>query len=237
MGERAWGGLALVVGLGLLAWMSLNYFKPPVSKSQPVNPDTLDVCWISREDFYPNKQVLELVIEDIKKFGGWNNVNLKISKVAAPRDTGNKILYFFPDKAAADKWVRDRVSENCESGRLALKVVMAGFIEGEDSWGYAKVNEGIAVILQGVVDSVQAGKAGDMLWEAAILHEIGHVWGLNHNRTPGCLMNDEEFGNNDLDKISLSNNFDENFKKELGLTFCQNEIDLLKTIKSPYLNL
>jgi len=251
MSERLWGGVALVVGCGLLAWMSLNFFKAPAPKQQPTKSDVLNVCWIGREDFYASDHMLELAVADIKKFGGWKDVNLEIKKVPFPKEVDGQPLYFFADKAATDKWVWEQVNKNCGSSPGSLKVVMAGFITDFDAWGYAKVNEGVVAVLEGIQNSFLADKqVQDIIKEAAVMHEIGHVWGLDHNQVPNCLMNPKfenvSLGDRDFDnKIQnfIKDNqgkmsgaeMEEKLREDLGLTFCQYEADLLKTLKSPYL--
>lgn len=239
--------IVLIIGFVLLSIFS--FLKKPEVKNltnlkRGIQKDNLTLCIIDRPGFRFSKNVKELLVSEIKKYGEREAIQV-IEKQVQPPD---QYKYFFPTKEVMDKWVDEIAAENCGTESGILKIIYAAFIEKDNdgyktAFGYARLGKNTVVMLPNIEDTfLGPPEIEDALKEAAILHEIGHLWGLLHNEKQGCLMNRSfeniTLGDNEFNKkISVEyKNMAPNLSQEekleqlmtkYGLTFCDYEIEQL----------
>jgi len=90
---------------------------------------------------------------------------------------------------AMNRWLRDRLSQALEGGRLALGIVSAdGYVEGLNFvFGLASPELKVATVYTKRLETPD-----ETLYRARLLkeamHELGHLLGLGHCDNPACVM-------------------------------------------------
>jgi len=90
---------------------------------------------------------------------------------------------------AMNRWLRDRLSQALEGGRLALGIVSAdGYVEGLNFvFGLASPELNVATVYTKRLETPD-----ETLYRARLLkeamHELGHLLGLGHCDNPACVM-------------------------------------------------
>jgi archaemetzincin len=90
---------------------------------------------------------------------------------------------------AMNRWLRDRLSQALEGGRLALGIVSSdGYVEGLNFvFGLASPELKVATVYTKRLETPD-----ETLYRARLLkeamHELGHLLGLGHCDNPACVM-------------------------------------------------